>query len=90
MTKQLAEYFGVADGKGLLISSVLKNSPAERAGLKAGDVIVDAEDQEIKTEIDLVRVLNQKSEGDVALTIVRDKNRQTVRVLPEDAKEEIK
>ncbi|HEY0429442.1 MAG TPA: PDZ domain-containing protein [Pyrinomonadaceae bacterium] len=90
LTKQLAEYFGVDEGKGLLISSVRENSPAARAGLKAGDVIVEAEGREIKSDIDLIRLINEKKEGDISLTIIRDKNRQTVSVMPEASKDEMK
>jgi serine protease Do len=80
LNKQLSEYFGIADGKGLLINNVLENSPAARAGLKAGDVIVEIEGKEINMDMDLMRALNEKKEGDISLTFVRDKNRQTVRV----------
>jgi predicted metalloprotease with PDZ domain len=39
LNEQLGEYFGVADGKGALVNSVRQDSPAAKAGLKAGDVI---------------------------------------------------
>ncbi len=87
LTKQLGDYFGVAEGKGLLINNVRENSPAVRAGLKAGDVIVEIEGKEVKGMTDLIRVLNEKKEGDVSLTIIRDRNRQTVRVTPEISKD---
>ncbi len=87
LTKQLGDYFGVAEGKGFLINNVRENSPAARAGLKAGDVIVEIEGKEVKGMTDLIRALNEKKEGDVSLTIVRDRNRQTVRVTPEISKD---
>jgi len=90
LNKQLSEYFGVADGKGLLINTVLENSPAARAGLKAGDVIIEIEGKEVNRDMDLIRALNEKKEGDISLTFVRDKNRQTVRVTPEVLKNEMK
>lgn len=87
LTKQLGEYFGVAEGKGLLVNSVRENSPAERAGLKAGDVIVEADGKEVKGNGDLICAIVEKKEGDVSLTIIRDKNRQIVRVTPEVSKD---
>ena len=87
LNKQLGDYFGIADGKGLLVNNVRENSPAAKAGLKAGDVIVEADGKEVKGMIDLIRVLNDKKEGDVSITFVRDKNRQTVRVTPEISKD---
>lgn len=87
LTKQLGDYFGIAEGKGLLINNVRENSPAAKAGLKAGDVIVEIEGKEVKGMTDLIRALNEKKEGDVSLTIVRDRNRQTVRVTPEISKD---
>jgi len=84
--KQLGDYFGVADGNGLLINNVRENSPAAKAGLKAGDVIVEVDGKAVKGDFDLMRVFNEKKEGDVELTIIRDRNRQTVRVTPETVK----
>jgi serine protease Do len=86
LTKQLGDYFGVADGNGMLISSVRENSPAAKAGLKAGDVIVEADGKAIKGDFDLIKLLNDKKDGDIELTIIREHNRQTVRVTPENVK----
>jgi S1-C subfamily serine protease len=86
LTKQLGDYFGAAEGKGLLINSVREDSPAAKAGLRAGDIIVEAEGKEIKNNVDLIRIINEKKEGDVNLTIIRDRNRQTLTVTPEASK----
>jgi serine protease Do len=85
VTKQLGDHFGVAEGA-LLINNVRENSPAARAGLKAGDIIVEVDGKAVTGDLDLIRALGAKKEGDVELTIVRDKNRQTVRVTPEAMK----
>ena len=81
LTKQLSEYFGVASG--VMINDVRAGSPAATAGLKAGDIIVEVEGKEVKGEGDVIRAIGEKKEGDVSLTIVRDRNRQTIRVTPE-------
>lgn len=86
LTAQLGDYFGVASGKGLLVNNVRENSPAAKAGLKAGDVIVEVEGKAVASNLDLIRALGEKKDGDVNVTIVRDKNRQTVRVTPEAGK----
>jgi membrane-associated protease RseP (regulator of RpoE activity) len=83
--RQLADYFGVAHG--VLVSSVEANSPAERAGLKAGDVITEADGQTVNDAGDLVRALGGrdggKDDGEVKLTVTRDGKQRTVRVKPE-------
>lgn len=89
LTEQLGSYFGTATGKGLLINNVRENSPAAKAGLKAGDIIVEIDGKQVGESVDLIRVLNEKKDGDVTLTIVRDRNRQTMRVTPEAAKGEV-
>ncbi len=88
LTKQLGDYFGAADGKGLLVNSVRENSPAAKAGLKAGDVIVEVEGKAVNGMPDLMRAVNEKKEGGIALTFIRDKNRQTVNIVPETVKED--
>ena len=79
--KQLADYFGVQHG--LLINSVVEGSPADKAGLKAGDVVTEADGERVDDTGDLSRIINRREEGDVTLTVVRDKQRRTVRVTPE-------
>ena len=82
--KQLAEHFGV-DG-GLMIENVVENSAAAKAGLKAGDIITEIDGKAVKGHMDLIRAINEKKDGDVTLTIVRDHNRQTITVTPEKSK----
>lgn len=84
LTKQLAEHYGVEGG--ILVSSVREDSPAAKAGLKAGDIIIEVEGKAVKGEGDVGRVISEKKEGDISLTIVRDRNRQSIRVTPEDVK----
>lgn len=79
--EQLAEYFGVESG--VLITSVEEKSPAASAGLKAGDVVVEADGEKIEDSNDLSRAINRKKEGEVTLTVVRERKRTTVRVTPE-------
>ena len=82
LTKQLAEFFGVADGKGVLVTSVGTDSPASKAGIRAGDVITAVDGEKIDNAGDLSRALGKKNEGDVTLTIVRDKNQRSITVTP--------
>lgn len=82
LSKQLAEYFGVKDG-GILITSVTENSPAAKAGLKAGDVITAIDGEKVSSSGDITRALNKKETGEVSLTVIRDKNMRTVTLTPE-------
>jgi serine protease Do len=79
--KQLADYFGVTNG--VLVTSVEDNSPAAKAGLKAGDILTEIDGEQIKDSGDLSRTINRKEEGEVTLTVVRDKQRRSVKVTPE-------
>jgi len=81
LTKQLADYFGVSGG--VLITSVSDNSPAAKAGLKAGDVITAIDGEKVSSPGDITRALGKKETGDVSLTVVRDRNTRTVTVTPE-------
>ena len=87
LSKQLGDYFGVADGKGILVTNVNENSPAAKGGLKAGDVIVEADGKAVDNTMELMKALNAKEKGSVTLTVIRNKNRQTVTVEPEGGKQ---
>jgi len=86
LTKQLADYFGITSGKGVLVTSVTDDGPAAKAGVRAGDVITAIEGEEVDSPGDLSRVMNRKKEGDVTLTIIRNKSQQTIRVTPSEAR----
>jgi membrane-associated protease RseP (regulator of RpoE activity) len=84
LTKQLRDHFGVQHGA--LVNTVRENSPAAKAGLKAGDIIVEVEGKAVKGELDVIRALGEKKEGDVTVTYVRDRDRRTVTLTPEEVK----
>jgi serine protease Do len=89
LTPQLADYFGVKQGKGVLVREVEDGTPAQKAGLKAGDVIVKAGDDAIASVLDLRKALrkNPSEKRQVILTIVRDRKEQTVSVQLEPEKQ---
>jgi serine protease Do len=82
LTKQLAEYFGVADGTGVLVTSVGDDSPAAKAGIKAGDIITAVDGEKLDSAGDLSRAINKTKDGDVTLTITRNKSQRTITVTP--------
>ena len=82
MSEQLADYFGAKDG-GVLITSVSENSPAAKAGLKAGDIITALDGEKLKSPVDLSQALSKKEVGDVTLTIIRDHATRTITLTPE-------
>jgi S1-C subfamily serine protease len=75
---QLADYFGVKNGQGLLVKHVAENSPASRAGLKAGDVITSANGQTMATLNEWVKMLHANRGKQVQVTLVRNHKEQTV------------
>jgi len=86
LTRQLADYFGAKDG-GLLITSVSENSPAAKAGLRAGDVITAVAGEKVNSSGDIVRAINKKEDGEISLTILREHNSMTINLTPEKSKE---
>ncbi len=77
MCPQLADYFGVPHGQGVLVRSVEKGSPAEAAGLKAGDVIVKVNNETVHDMADWRRAMHVRA-GKVPVSVVRDKHEQTL------------
>jgi serine protease Do len=79
---QLAEYFGVKDG--VLVRSVAKNSPSEKAGLKAGDVIVKVDGSNVKSPREITTIVRRASRDKKTLKIdiVRNKHDMTVEITP--------
>jgi len=83
LTPQLARYFGVKQGKGVLVSRVDPSSPASAAGLKAGDVIVRVGSQQVGSMAELEWALQTQTnqQHKVTLGIVRDHHEQEMSIL---------
>lgn len=78
---QLGTYFGAPDGEGVLVLEVRSGTPAEKAGLKAGDVIVSVDGKSVHTLADLREQLHGKSDQKpVNLGILRKENSMNVPV----------
>lgn len=82
---QLGDFFGVKDG--VLVRSVMKGTPAEKAGLRAGDVIVKVDDRKVSEPRDIthaLRAARDASKKTLPVVVVREKKEITVQVTIED------
>lgn len=83
LSPQLAEYFGVTDG-GVLVSSVTRESPAEKAGVKAGDVITSINGDRVRTTDDLVDGLRETDGQEVTIGLMRDRKETSLKATLEE------
>lgn len=74
VTDDLAKYFGLAKTEGALISAVQENSPAAKAGLKRGDVVLEFNKQAIASPDDLQEAVRATKPGDKATLLVHRNN----------------
>lgn len=80
LSDQLQEYFEVKNG--VLVEEVMKDSPAEKAGLKAGDVIVSINDRKLEDYHDLIRTVNfYNPEEKVTVSYVRKGDTEETKVV---------
>jgi serine protease Do len=77
LTPELEQYFGAKNG-GVLVSSVAPDSPASKAGMKAGDVITSINGHAVRDSGGLLRELNSLS-GEVTIGVVRDRKETTLK-----------
>jgi serine protease Do len=79
ITPQLGEFFGAKNGKGVLVRSVEKGSRADRAGLRAGDVITRVGDQSVQDTSDFTQAMHAHgSAGSISVRVIRDKREQNL------------
>ncbi len=89
LTPELSKHFGVEEGKGLCIGKVHENSPAEKAGLQVGDVIVKADGERVERVTELQKLIQDKDKGEkISIEYLRDKKKKTVEVVIEEEERE--
>ncbi len=87
MDEDLAGYFGVKKGEGVLVIGVTEDMPAAKAGMKSGDVIVKIDDEEISSAPDVREAMSALEEEEVAeVTVIRKGKEVTFKVEVEKAK----
>lgn len=81
INKELLEYFGVKEERGLLVTRVTKEGPADKAGIKVGDVIIRVDGMSVGSVDKLSEIIQDKKKGDrVKIELVRDKKTTTLEV----------
>jgi membrane-associated protease RseP (regulator of RpoE activity) len=84
ITSQLGDFFGVKDGKGVLVRLVEKGSRAEKAGFRAGDVVVKVNNEPVHDTSDFAHAIRSLSSRTASVTVMRDKREQNLTLpLPE-------
>ena len=82
---QLAQFFGVKEG--VLVRSVLKGSPAEKAGLKAGDVITKVDSTPVSNSREISAALRSSGpKKSVSVTLARERREMSLNVYLDDEK----
>jgi serine protease Do len=89
VTPDIAESLGVDRARGALVANVSKDGPAEKAGVKVGDVIVEFDGKEIKDSGDLpIIVARTPVDKKVGMKVLRDKKEMVLNVTVGELKEE--
>ena len=87
ITPQLGEFFGVKNGNGVLVRTVEKGSRAEKAGLRAGDIIVKINGQPVHDTSDFTSAVRSRNGNSVSVIVVREKKEQNLNLTLPDRKE---
>ncbi len=81
LSPELASQFGLSESKGVLVSDVLDGSPAKKAGLERGDVILEFDGKAVETPTHLRNIVAQTQVGKkTTVKFIRNKDQRTVDV----------
>jgi serine protease Do len=78
---ELAEYLGIKDGKGVLVSDVIEGDPADKAGIKPKDIITEINGEKVESSRSLLKIVAGIGVGDIAkIKVLRDGREKTINV----------
>lgn len=80
---QLASFFGVSLGTGLLVRGVDNNSPAAMSGIRAGDVVIRANARTLVNMTDWAKIIRDAKGRPVTVVLVRDRQEKTMTLTPD-------
>jgi membrane-associated protease RseP (regulator of RpoE activity) len=90
LNPELRQFFGALDDVGVLVARVSQGSPADKAGLRVGDVVTFVDASPASAAWDLIRAVRPRSAGDLlSLEVVRDGSSKTVSVRIAEREREI-
>jgi S1-C subfamily serine protease len=79
LTPELREHYGADKDAGILVGAVEDGSPAEKAGLRVGDIILSVDGAEVGSAMGLRKALRDKKDGEsVRIDVLRGRSRQTL------------
>ena len=78
ITPELAESFGLATKSGAIIAGVVRGGPADRAGMRPGDILVAVEDKTVADTTEMLNLIAQLTPGAKAKVTVMRKSQQSV------------
>lgn len=92
VNRDLAESFGLKRPRGALIAEVMEGSPAEKGGLRSGDIVLEFNDEEVQLSSDLPPLVGRTPVGESArLTVLREGREVGLEIvigrLPEDGEQ---
>ncbi len=81
ITEELAESFNLDNSTGTLVASVLRDGPADKAGIKPGDILVAVEGKPVKNSAEMLNLVAALSPGDAAtITVIRNKQEKSIQI----------
>ena len=76
ITPELAESFGLQKASGTIIAGVLRGGPADKAGIKPGDILLSVGDKPVSDTVSMLNLVAQLTPGEkIALTVMRKANK---------------
>jgi serine protease Do len=90
VTPDIADSLGLTASRGALVADVVKGGPAEAAGIKVGDVIVEFDGHEVKESTELPTLVAREKIGqEVPVVVMRDGKEETVKITIAEMKDEV-